>query len=457
MQLDRLTVLVVDDEPAVREVLALRMEAWGPQVVVAGDVEEAERLIALRHPDLVISDVVLPDASGLELLGRLQREDRTRPVILMTAHGSVDVAVEAMKQGARDFLLKPLDYAKLQALVLSAAAELERRGETQALETRLARGAGLGALVGQSRAMRDLYRTIELLAQSDASAILTGESGTGKEIVARTIHDLSRRSGKPFLAINAAAIPEGLIESELFGHEQGAFTGAIHSRPGVFELSNAGTLLLDEIGEMPLSLQPKLLRILEDGRVRRLGGKKETELDVRVLSATNRAPSKAIREGRLREDLFYRLSVFELQLVPLRERMEDLPLLVQHFVKEFDQKHGTVVEGVSEEAQGRLEGYPWPGNVRELRNVIERAVIVAREGWIEPAHLPPYLRANAPGSEPTLVLPLGITAAEAERRLILKTLELVGNNKTEAARRLGMDVKTLRSRLRAYSPDEPEE
>lgn len=455
MRLESLTVLVVDDEPAVREVLRLRVEAWGPRVVVAADVAEAERAIGEAMPDVVVSDIVLPDASGLELLGRLTKENPDRPVILMTAHGSVDVAVEAMKKGARDFLLKPLDYSKLQSLILSAALEVEHRREARALDEKLERGAGLGPLVGTSRPMRELYRVIELLAASDASAILTGESGTGKEVVARTVHELSRRRGGPFVAVNAAAIPEGLVESELFGHEQGAFTGATHSRPGCFELANGGTLLLDEIAEMPLALQPKLLRILEAGKVRRLAGRNEIPLNVRVLAATNRSPAQAIREGKLRDDLFYRLGVFELALPPLRERMEDLPLLARHFVVEFNAKHGTTVAGLGEDARALLETYAWPGNVRELRNVLERAVVLARGGWIEQAHLPPYLRAHVPGGEPTLTIPVGITAAEAERRLILRTLELVGQNKSEAARRLGMDVKTLRTRLKAYGVAEP--
>ena len=450
MRLERLTVLVVDDEPAVREVLRLRIEAWGPRVVLAGDVGEAERAILETPPDIVVSDVVLPDASGLELLARLTRENDTRPVILMTAHGSVDVAVDAMKRGARDFLLKPLDYGKLQSLILNAAAELERRQAARELDEKLERGAGLGEMVGTSRPMRELYRVVELLAASDASAILTGESGTGKEVVARTVHRLSRRRTAPFVAINAAAIPEGLVESELFGHEQGAFTGATHSRAGCFERANGGTLLLDEIAEMPVALQPKLLRILEEGRVRRLAGRSDIPLDVRVLAATNRAPAQAIREGRLREDLFYRLGVFELALPPLRERLDDLALLARHFLADFNRKHGTTVEGISDDARALLEAYAWPGNVRELRNVIERAVVLARTGWIEPLHLPPYLRAHVPGEEPTITLPVGITAAEAERRLILRTLELVGHNKAEAARCLGIDVKTLRSRLKAY-------
>jgi DNA-binding NtrC family response regulator len=454
MQLDQLTILVVDDEAAVREVVSMRIEAWGPKVMCAGGVEEAQLMIARGRPDLVITDVVLPEVTGIELLGILQRDDPRLPVILMTSHGSVDIAVEAMKQGARDFLLKPLDYGKLQALIFETAAELDRRGEASELESRLDRDSGLGALVGLSRGMRDLYRQIDQLAGSDASALLTGESGTGKEVVARTIHERSRRSAAPFIAVNAAAIPEGLIESELFGHERGAFTGAVHSRAGCFEMAHAGTLFLDEIGEMPISLQPKLLRILEDGRVRRLGGKKEVQFDVRVIAATNRPPAEAIRDGKLREDLFYRLNIFEIALTPLRERMEDLPILAQHFIREANRKHEMTITGLSEDASGRMRAYPWPGNVRELRNVIERAVIVARNGWIEAVHLPPYLRVHATGSEPTLTLPVGITAAEAERRLIVKTLEMYGNNKTEAARRLGMDVKTLRARLKDATPDE---
>jgi len=446
----RLTVLVVDDEPAVREVLAMRVEDWGHDVVAAADADEADAAIRSRAPDVVISDVVLPGTSGLDLLRRLKGDDPGRPVILITAHGSIDAAVEAMKGGAQDFLTKPLDYGKLRALLEAAAEDVAQRRQTRALESRLDDGAGLGSLVGQSRPMRELFRTIELLASSDASAIITGESGTGKEVVARTVHELSSRRNGPFIAVNAAAIPEGLIESELFGHEKGAFTGAVRSRPGCFELAHGGTLFLDEIAEMPAALQPKLLRILEDGRARRLGGDREISFDVRVHAATNRPPATAVRSGRLREDLFYRLNVFELVVPPLRERMADVPLLAQHFVREFNRKHQMSVEGFRDRALALLEAYPWPGNVRELRNVVERAVIVARSGWIEPSHLPPYLRAGGGEGDPTIVLPVGISAAEAEMRLILKTLEHVGDNKAEAARRLGLDVKTIRNKLKAY-------
>jgi len=448
-----LSVLVVDDEPALREVLSLRIEDWGYQVTTAADAHDAERLIEESPPDLVLSDVVLPGTSGVELLKRLKHRDDSLPVILITAHGNVDAAVDAMKAGATDFLTKPLNYTALRDLLQRMADDLRRREQTTALVQRLSTAGGPGGLVGGSRAMRKLYRTIELLASSDAPAIITGESGTGKEVVARTVHQLSSRRDGPFIAVNTAAIPEGLIESEIFGHEQGAFTGALRARAGCFELAHGGTLFLDEIGEMPLALQPKLLRILEDGRHRRLGGSKELSFDVRVLAATNRRPADAVRDGALREDLFYRLNVFELSLPALRERREDIPLLAQHFVQEFVRKHQVQVQGVSENAAALLQTYEWPGNVRELRNVVERAVIVARTGWIEAEHLPPYIQALQRDGSPTLVLPGGITLAEAERLLILHTLERVGGNKAEAARQLGIDVKTLRNRLKSFGQE----
>jgi two-component system response regulator HydG len=448
-----LSVLVVDDEPALREVLSLRIADWGHEVRAVADAAEAEREIDRRRPDLVLCDLVLPGSSGMALLHRIKRQDDRLPVVMITAHGNIDGAVEAMKAGATDFLTKPLDYVALFALLEATSTEVQRRRASRSLQAQLDDRVGAGRMVGQSRAMRELQRTLESLASSDASAILTGESGTGKEVAARAIHAASARNGKPFVAINAAAIPEGLVESEVFGHEQGAFTGASRARAGVFELANGGTLFLDEIAEMPIALQPKLLRVLEGATARRLGGSRDISFDVRVLAATNRPPAQAIREGRLREDLYYRLTVFELTLPPLRERTGDVALLSQHFVREFGRKHRLDVEGVGDAARELLETHAWPGNVRELRNVIERATIVARSGWIEPRHLPPYLQALRHGGEPTLTLPAGTTLAEAERMLILQTLDRVGNNKAEAARQLGLDVKTIRNKLRAYGRD----
>jgi two-component system response regulator HydG len=454
MEQPRLSVLVIDDEPALREVLSLRIADWGYDVRAVEDAAEGEREIERKRPDLVLCDLVLPGSSGMELLKRVKRRDAKLPIVMITAHGNVDGAVEAMKLGATDFLTKPLDTVALFALLEATASDVRKRQVGLSLEEPGNGDAATNGLVGQSRAMRQVHRTIESLASSDASAILTGESGTGKEVAARAIHSASNRRDKPFVAINTAAIPEGLIESEVFGHEQGAFTGATRSRPGVFEMASGGTLFLDEIAEMPIALQPKLLRVLEEGQARRLGGTKDIKFDVRVLAATNRAPAQAIRDGRLREDLYYRLNVFEVLLPPLRERIEDIAVLAQHFVREFSRKHKLDVDGVGDAAREQLERHSWPGNVRELRNVIERATIVARSGWIEPRHLPPYLQMLKQGSEPTLTVPAGTTLAEAERLLILGTLERVGNNKAEAARQLGLDVKTIRNKLKTYGRDE---
>jgi transcriptional regulator with PAS, ATPase and Fis domain len=298
--------------------------------------------------------------------------------------------------------------------------------------------------------MKEVYQLLETIGKSDASALLTGESGTGKELAARAIHTNSGRAHGPFIAVNAAAIPETLIESELFGHDKGAFTGASGARPGCFELANKGTLFLDEIAEMPVALQPKLLRVLEDGRVRRLGAAQEFAFDVRLIAATNRDPREAIEKGMLREDLFYRLNVFQVSLPPLRDRKEDMAGLVQHFLKEMNSKHQTSVVAVRPDAFEKLLAYRWPGNVRELRNVLERAVILAKGEWIETAHLPPYLRTDDGAPSLPVSISKGATAAETERELILKTLEMTGNNKAETARRLGLDVKTIRNKLKAY-------
>src|SRR5262245_37691066 len=408
-------------------------------------------LVERQDPDIVISDLVMPETSGLELLRTLRAGDPHRPVLLITAQGSIDIAVEAMKQGARDFLTKPLtDLPKLKALLDDAERELEMRRKARRLTARVEEEGGMGDFVGSSKNIREVFQLIESVAQRDVSVMITGESGTGKEVVARTIHKMSRRTAKPFLAINAAAIPESLIESELFGHERGAFTGAVATRQGVFEQANGGTLLIDEIAEMPMALQPKLLRVLADGRVRRLGGSYEFEFDVRVLAATNRDPLKAIEDGKLREDLYYRLNVVPIGLPPLRARGEDIPLLVQHFVKEFNGKHNVNIEGVTDEAMTLLKTYSFPGNVRELRNIVERSVVLAKGDWIAEGDLPPYIRDPAQRSE-KLVFAVGqTTVADAERELILKTLERAGNNKAEAARQLGVDVKTIYNKLKSY-------
>jgi DNA-binding NtrC family response regulator len=444
-------ILVVDDDAGIRASLSVLLQSWGFEAVQAPDAAEATRLVEKHDPDIVISDVVMPETSGLELLRTLKAGDPHRPVLLITAQGSIDIAVEAMKQGARDFLTKPLtDLPKLKALLDDAEKELELRRKARRLTARVETEGPLGDFVGASKGMREVFEMIESVAARDVSVMITGESGTGKELVARSIHRLSRREGKPFVAINAAAIPESLIESELFGHERGAFTGAVATRQGCFEQANGGTLLIDEIAEMPLSLQPKLLRVLGDGRVRRLGGNFEFEFDVRVIAATNRDPMKAIEEGKLRDDLYYRLNVVPIALPPLRERPEDIPLLVQHFINEFNRKHNLQIQGVTDEASAMLKAYTWPGNVRELRNIIERSVVLVKGEWIEETNLPPYIR--DPSLRPErLVFSVGeTTVADAERELILKTLEHAEGNKAEAARQLGVDVKTIYNKLKSY-------
>jgi DNA-binding NtrC family response regulator len=354
-----------------------------------------------------------------------------------------------MKQGAQDFITKPLDYAKLRSILQDTENDIELRSKSQRLLAQLDQG-GFGGFIGGSKAMREVYNLMQSLSTTDASVIITGESGTGKELAARTIHQLSNRSSGPFIAINAAAIPENLMESEILGHEKGAFTGATGLRAGCFELANRGTLLLDEIAEMPMPLQPKLLRVIEDRRVRRLGGSHEFSVDVRVIAATNQDPWNAVENGRLREDLYYRLNVFTIALPALRDRKGDIPLLTQYFIRDFNRKHNTQVEGMREEAVELLKAYPWPGNVRELKNIMERAVILTRTHWIEKNHLPAYIVNPQAGSGARIVLPVGVTAAEAEKELILRTLKNAGNNKAEAARQLGLDVKTIRNKLKAY-------
>ncbi|OYW07140.1 MAG: hypothetical protein B7X11_00445 [Acidobacteria bacterium 37-65-4] len=447
-------ILLVEDEKLIRWSLANRLTKEGYAVAEVDRGSDALKALEEQEIDLILLDYRLPDMDGLQLLKIVGPKFRDLPVIMMTAHGTIDTAVEALKRGARDFLTKPLDYPKLKEVLDELVAEARHREAQHHLEETLAKGPGLGALVGGSRPMRDLFRTIKVLANSDAAALITGESGTGKELVARAIHDLGSHAGGPFIAVNAAAIPEGLVESELFGHERGAFTGAVASRAGCFEMADNGTLFLDEVAEMPVSLQPKILRALETGTVRRLGSSQESSFAVRVLAATNRDPEEAVREGRLRADLFYRLNVFTVFLPPLRDRAEDLPLLAQHFVGQFNRRHGTTVEGPGPVALELLRGYRWPGNVRELRNVMERAVILAGAGWIEAAHLPPYLRKPSAGAG--LDLHPGLTLAEAERLLIIETLKATGRNKAEAARRLGVDVKTLRKKLRSGEGDLPE-
>ncbi|HEU5453801.1 MAG TPA: sigma-54 dependent transcriptional regulator, partial [Terriglobales bacterium] len=381
-------VLIVEDEANERTGMAELISAWGYRTETAVDGVDGLEKVAAWAPGIVITDLKMPRMDGMELLENIGAQPHPVAVILLTAQGSVDAAVNAMKAGAYDFIEKPVNPARLRAILQNAS---KQRGTERELELtrRTLRDKGvMGSLVGSSKKMQEIFHLVEMVAPSTASVLITGESGTGKELVARTIHELSPRKGKPFVAINCAAIPETLIESEIFGHEKGAFTGALERRTGCFELAEGGTLLLDEIGEMPIATQAKLLRVLEDRKLRRLGSKVETPVDVRVLAATNKVPEEAVASGQLRNDLYYRLNVFNIHMPPLREHKEDLPDLVQSLIGDMNSKHNRNVQMLSDAVMNLFQGYSWPGNVRELRNTLERAVIVCEASVIETKHLP---------------------------------------------------------------------
>jgi DNA-binding NtrC family response regulator len=448
-----LKILIVDDEEPARQGLTALLARWGYEVDEAGDGQEALAKAAAGLPSVVLSDLVMPKMDGLELLRALKTDVPFASVILLTGQGSIDTAVTAMKEGAYDYLTKPVDVARLRLLIPKAAERGEALREVALLRRKLSQVWGMGRLVGTSPGMQEVYRLIEVAAPTTAPVLISGESGTGKELVARTLHDLSPRAKGPFVAVNCAAIPETLLESEIFGHEKGAFTGALERRPGCFELAHEGTIFLDEIAEMNPGTQAKFLRILQDGTVRRLGGRTEIKVDVRVLAATNKDPVKAIQEGSFREDLYYRLNVVSLNLPPLRERRDDIPALVQAFIEEFNARYDKRIRSMDESVLTGLTAQAWPGNVRELRNTIERAIIVCEGDTILPRHVPPSpsLRATDPGDGPDSVsFRLGTSLEDAEKTLILRTLAANGNNKTRAADVLGISLKTLHNKLKAY-------
>jgi DNA-binding NtrC family response regulator len=441
-------VLIVEDDQAARVGLEQLLKSWGFVAESAVDGEDALEKVTSFRPAIVITDLVMPRMDGLGLLRALQTQGADVTTLLLTAQGTVETAVEAMKEGAYDYLTKPIDIQRLKILLDKIVERLETLREVKALRRQLREHGTFGPMIGNSPEMRKIYQVVEQAAPTNASVLITGESGTGKELVAQTIHQLSPRSSFPFVAINCAAIPETLLESEIFGHEKGAFTGAADRRQGCFELADRGTLFLDEIGEMTPTTQVKLLRVLQERKFRRLGGRNEQSVDVRVIAATNIDPLEAVGKGKLREDLYYRLNVFAMRLPPLRERKEDLPLLVQAFITEFNSRNQKSIAGVDHQAMRLLDHYAWPGNVRELRNVIERATILAAGPFIETRHLPPALSSEpAPQHQPQVALAPGTTVEEAERRLIMMTLEHTRDNKTRAAEILGISLKTLHNKL----------
>jgi DNA-binding NtrC family response regulator len=510
-------VLIVEDEEHARTGLTELVESWGYRATSACDGAEGLEKVIQWSPDLVVTDLKMPRMDGMDLLGRITELPQRVAVVMLTAQGSIGSAVAAMRLGAFDYLPKPVDPARLKAILHSATlqkeadAELEPRrrsalatgilddGGTEGVPagtlggTRAAAGAPKGAqsaLVGTSAAMREIFKLIARVAPSNVAVLVTGESGTGKELVSRALHELSGRRNKPFVAVNCAAIPETLIESEIFGHEKGAFTGAVERRAGCFELAEDGTLLLDEIAEMPLATQAKLLRVLEDRRLRRLGSKEEMPINVRVVAATNKDPEQAVAAGELRGDLFYRLNVFNIQMPPLREHLGDVKAIAEKIIADMNERHGCNVTGMTPRLVEALTAYRWPGNVRELRNTIERAVILAGIEELDMEHLPPRFgessiggalsaaaalrlpggvqmpgsaparpadsswqrrRANDTAGDQTVSVQVGTTVDELERQLILKTLESTNNNKTRAAELLGISSKTLQNKLKEYA------
>jgi DNA-binding NtrC family response regulator len=444
----RSRILLVDDEPAIADWLRIVLGGEGYDVAVAGDVAGAMAQMAQHEFALALVDLVLPDGDGLGLLPLLKSKDPALEVIIMTGHSSIPKAVEATKQGAFYFVAKPFDSAEMLTLVAKALERRRLLAETSDLRRRLAEQAGFDDILGSAPTMRRMFELLESVAGSDANVLIVGESGTGKELVANSLHARSPRAGGPLVKINCAALPKDLIESELFGHVKGAFTGAATDKPGLLEEAHRGSVLLDEITEMPLDLQAKLLRVIEDRQVRRLGGSRTVPVDFRVLCSTNRDPEAAVREGRLRQDLYFRINTVTVALPPLRERTGDVPLLARAFLERFRARHGRQVDGIAPEAYRRLLTYPWPGNVRELEHAIERAVLVARGADITVSDLPEALRTEVGSS--AAAAPAAGSLEEIERVSIIRALESTGWNKQAAAALLGLRRPTLYSKMRRH-------
>ncbi len=457
MEGQRKTILVVDDEANQRTALASMIAGWGYDARTASDGEDALRQMQLNEPAVIVTDLMMPGMDGAELLRRLRELPDAPPAIMLTAFGSLETAIQMVHElGAYWFLEKPLQPGALKLLLSRAFEHRRLRADNERLARQLAGQGVLEDLVGVSSQMQEVFSLLRQVGPTSATVLITGESGTGKELVARAIHRLSPRASGPFIAVNCAALPDSLIESELFGHEKGAFTGAIERRRGCFELADGGTLLLDEIGDMPLPTQATLLRVLEDHRVRRLGGSREIQIDVRVLASTNRDLSGSIRENRFREDLYFRLNVFHVDLPPLRERPEDIEALCDAMVPQMNQRHGCKVTGFEAVAMNTLLAHRWPGNARELRNALERAVILAGEGAIRTEHLPRFgaagMEAGIQSGLDSVTLPVGTRVEQGERALIELTLRHTKGNRTRAAAILGVSVKTLFNKLRDYGP-----
>jgi two-component system response regulator AtoC len=455
-------VLVVDDEQSLRKVLAATLQREGYEVQVASDGEEAIAALDRDGADVVVTDLVMPRMDGLSLLRKVVARHPDIPVIVVTAHGKVDSAVEAMKAGAFDFVTKPFEHAELKAIIAKAARQSDLNARNVVPEEPAQEGRRYTEIIGRGQRMIELQQIISKVADAPSTVLIQGESGTGKELVATALHEKSSRREKPFIKINCAAIPRELVEAELFGFERGAFTGAVQSKPGRFELADGGTLFLDEIGEIPLEMQVKLLRAIQESSFERVGGVRTTTVEVRLVAATSRDLTKEIAAGRFREDLFYRLNVVPVFLPPLRERREDIPLLVEHFRQKYNARLKKSVERVEDDALAALAGYTWPGNIRELENVLERTILFAEGPVIRAADLPASLRQTQPQAEgapafsppPSTPGPLKEIVREQvqaiERDLIVRGLEVTGNNVTRTAKLLKISRKSLQMKMKEF-------
>jgi len=448
-------VLIVDDDPSTREALAAIIAEDGLTTATAGDLREARIQLVRQTPDVVFTDLKLPDGSGVDLFEDLDPRSGVEFVVI-TGHATVESAVSALKMGAADYLVKPINMQRVKAILSRLPRAGDLKAEIGTLRGELRRMGRFGLMLGNSPIMQQVYDQISRVAPTAASVMLVGESGTGKEVAAQTLHQLSLRRKHAFLAVNCGAISPNLIESEMFGHERGAFTGADRQHKGYFERANGGTLFLDEITEMPIELQVKLLRVLETGMFMRVGTTKEIETDVRLIAATNRDPEQAVLEGKLRLDLYHRLNVFPISLPPLRERGKDVELLAQAFLDDLNEKH-TTKKHFPPAVKEMLLSYPWPGNVRELKNYVQRAHIMSGTDSDSTATVPLQITLSKPAAGTAITIPFGTSLAEADRQLILATLEQCGGVKTRAAEILGISLKTLYNRLVEYGNDAREE
>ena len=445
-------ILVVDDDSYVRSGTEEILLRQGYEVDTAGSAAAALQALEGAEYDLMLSDIKMPGMSGLELLEKVVPQWPELTVVLMTAYGAIDDAVRAMRNGAYNYVLKGDGSApeEMEIVVEQALKVQDTERENRRLRSELSSRYGFGSMIGKSPAMVQVFDLVRTVADSRATVLVTGESGTGKELVARALHYNSPRTGGPFIRLNCAALPRDLMESELFGHEKGAFTGAIRQTRGRFEMAHGGTLLLDEISEIDPALQAKLLRVLQEREFERVGSSQTIEVDVRIVATTNRDLAREVEEGNFREDLYYRLNVIEIGLPPLRERPEDVPALVLSFIERFNEENGKGIQGLEEEALELLGRYPWPGNVRELENYVERAVVVSPGPRLKAADFPRKLVEGPDGSPGELASQVGLTVHEMERRLIMSTLEALGGKRTEAAAQLGISTRTLRNKLHEY-------